>query len=93
MNQEREIRMIQFKKITLCSLVAALFLVGCDGNGIDNKQGGALLGAALGGAAASTVGSGSGKTAAIIAGTVGGAAIGGKLGNAVDHSENSSSSK
>ena len=75
------------KKSILTIVVASSVLFGCDGDGLSNEQGGALLGAAIGGIAASNVGDGSGKTAATIAGTLGGAAIGAKLGGSVDETD------
>ena len=75
------------KKSILTIVVASSVLFGCDGDGLSNEQGGALLGAAIGGIAGSNVGDGSGQTAATIAGTLGGAAIGAKLGGSVDETD------
>lgn len=75
------------KKSMLTVIIASSVLFGCDGDGLSNEQGGALLGAAIGGIAGSKVGDGSGQTAATIAGTVGGAYVGSKLGASVDDTE------
>ncbi|MEE2770094.1 MAG: glycine zipper 2TM domain-containing protein [Pseudomonadota bacterium] len=78
---------MKHKKSILTVVVASSVLFGCDGNGLSNEQGGAVIGATLGGIAGSKVGDGSGQTAATIAGTVGGAYVGSKLGASVDETE------
>lgn len=75
------------KKFLLTTVIASSILFGCDGDGLSNEQGGALIGAAIGGIAGSKVGDGSGQTAATIAGTVAGAAVGSKLGASVDQTD------